>query len=128
MGNRLSIDIRRQKVLALIVQGYTSPQIAKMLTDDGFPISRQQVWVDVKWLKEKKKIELELVRGYSWDKLNKLLEEGGLTKFQEAKLRLELLRIVEPKKLEAGGEIGLIFKVDESLEADSLEQSEDGEE
>lgn len=126
MGNQLSIDIRHQKVLVLTVQGYTPPQIAKMLSDDGFPISRQQVWVDVKWLKENKKNELSLVRGYSWDKLMRILPK--LTIFQEAKLRLELLRILEPKKIEADGKFDLVFKVDESLEADPVEQPEDGEE
>ncbi|MHA1286236.1 MAG: helix-turn-helix domain-containing protein [Candidatus Thorarchaeota archaeon] len=122
MGNQLSIDIRRQKVLALLVQGYTPTQIVKELG-----VSRQTVWRDRVWLKEKKKTELDLVRGYSWDKLNKLLEEGGLTKFQEAKLRLELLRIIEPSKVGVDGKIDIIFKTDESLEAESLEQSEDAE-
>lgn len=123
MGDQLSIDIRRQKVLVLVVQGFTPMQIVKELE-----VSRQTVYRDRKWLKEKKKTELDLVRGYSYDKINKLLEEGKLTPYQEAKLRLELLRIIEPKRIESDGKLNIVFKTDESLEADDpLEPSEDAE-
>lgn len=122
MGDQLSIDIRRQKVLVLVVQGYTPMQIVEKLS-----VSRQTVYRDRMWLKEKKQVELDLVRGYSWDKLNKILENPKITPYQEAKLRLELLRIVEPKKVETDGKLNIIFKTDESLEADPVEQSEDAE-
>lgn len=122
MGDQLSIDIRRQKVLVLMVQGYTPMQIVEKLS-----VSRQTVYRDRMWLKEKKQVELDLVRGYSWDKLNKILENPKITPYQEAKLRLELLRIVEPKKVETDGKLNIIFKTDESLEADPVEQSEDAE-
>lgn len=122
MGDQLSIDIRRQKVLILVIQGYTPMQIVEKLD-----VSRQTIYRDRVWLREKKKTEIGLVRGYSWDKLNKILEEGKLTPYQEAKFRLELLRIVEPKKVETDGKLNIIFKTDESLEADPVEQSKDAE-
>ena len=122
MGDQLSIDIRRQKVLVLVVQGFTPMQIVEKLS-----VSRQTVYRDRMWLKEKKKTELDLVRGYSYDKINKLLEGGELTPYQEAKLRLELLRIIEPKRIESDGKLNIIFKTDESLEADPVEPSKNAE-
>lgn len=88
----LYLDVRRQKVLALLVRGMTYGQIAEELG-----ITKQKVYNDVKWLKNTKRIDIELIRTFNWNEIMRLLPD--LTVLQQAKLRIEIQRILEPKQI-----------------------------
>jgi len=105
--DRLHLDVRRQKVLALLVKGLTYPQIAEELG-----IHKQAVYRDVVWLRKSRRADIELIRVFNWDEIMKIIP--GLTKLQQAKLRIEIQRILEPKKmetkLETKGDLKVIYQ------------------
>ncbi len=105
--DRLSLDVRRQDVLSLLVKGLTYPQIAKELG-----ISTQAVYRDVKWLRSSKRVDIELIRVFNWHAIMRLLPKLEL--YQEARLRIDVQRILEPKQikqeLQASGELRFILE------------------
>jgi len=122
MTRKVVLDVRRQKVLALLVTGLTYNQIAEELD-----IHPQAVYRDVTWLRANRRVDIALIRAFNWDKIMELLPE--LTKHQEAKLRIDVQNILEPKKLETkletSGDLRFIL---EAWRPGSEEQDEEDEE
>lgn len=116
------IDVRRQKVLAFLVKGLTHKQISNELEVNVKTIQR-----DIKWLKTNKRIDIELIRTFNWDEIMRLLP--GLTKLQQARLRIDIQRILEPKQIkqqiEATGDLRFIL---EAWRPDTEEENEKDEE
>lgn len=105
------VDVRRQKVLAFLVKGLTQNQIAVELGVD-----RQTIRRDIKWLRTTKRIDIELIRAFNWDEIMNLLPD--LTKLQQAKLRIDIQKILEPKKLETSGKVDISVKFDKGMESE----------
>lgn len=105
------VSVRRQKVLALLVRGLTHKQIAVELEVNVKTIQR-----DVKWLRTNKRIDIELIRSFNWDEIMRLLPD--LTKLQQAKLRIDIQKILEPKKLETSGKVDISVKFDKGMESE----------
>ena len=125
MTRKILLDIRRQKVLALLVTGLTYAQIAEELN-----VHPQAVYRDVVWLRTNRRVDIALIRTFNWDEIMRLLPD--LTKLQQAKLRIDIQKILEPKKveakLEATGDVHYIIETwRRDTEEDSMESEEDGE-
>lgn len=107
--HQVYVDVRRQKVLALLVGGLTHKQISVKLDVNVKTIQR-----DVKWLRTSKRTDIELIRTFNWDEIMKLLP--GLTKLQQAKLRIDIQKIIEPKRLDVSGTAQIVVKFNKGME------------
>lgn len=119
MTKKIHLDVRRQKVLALLVTGLTYAQIAEEL--DMHP---QAVYRDVKWMRANRRVDIALIRAFNWDKIMALFPK--LTPYQEARLRIDIQKILEPRKLEAKVEATGDFNfILEAWRPDGDEEDED---
>lgn len=108
MTKKIHLDVRRQKVLALLVTGMTYHQIAEELV-----MHPQAVYRDVKWLRKSRRVDIELIRAFNWDEIMALFPK--LTPYQQAKLRIDIQKILEPKKLDVSGSAKIIVKFSEGM-------------
>ena len=101
---KIYISIRRQKVLALLVKGWTHKRIAGELKVNVKTIQR-----DIKWLKTKR-IDIDLIRAFNWTEIFRILPK--LTPLQQAKIHIGILKILEPTKVDVSGDIGIEAQVE----------------